>query len=52
MQIGLHLGKLGQKTNQKQSKIIVSAGTKTFESPKPINCKCHVNETYVIYVPP
>ena len=34
-----------QKTDQKQPKIVLSAGMKTFEISKLVNCKSDVNET-------
>ena len=34
-----------QKTNQKQPKIVLSAGMKTFEISKRVNCKSDVNES-------
>ena len=40
------------KTNQKQPKIVLSAGMKTFEIPKLVNCKSDVNETCPWYAPP
>ena len=33
-----------QKTDQKQPEIVLSAGMKTFEILKPVNCKSGVNE--------
>ena len=41
-----------QKTDQKQSKIVLSAGMKTFEISKLVNCKSDINETCPRYVPP
>ena len=34
-----------QKTDQKQPKIVFSAGTKTFQISKLVNCKLDVHET-------
>ena len=41
-----------QNTNYKQPKIVLSAGIKTFEISKLVNCKSGVNETCPKYVPP
>ena len=41
-----------QKTDQKQPKIVLSAGMKTFEISKLVNCKSDVNETCPRYAPP
>ena len=41
-----------QNTTQKQPKLVLSAGTKTFEIWKLGNYKSDVNETYMTYVPP
>ena len=41
-----------QKTDQKQSKIVLSAGMKTFEISILVNCKSDVNETCPRYAPP
>ena len=42
-----------QKTAQKQSKIVLSAGMKTFEISKLENYKqSDINETWPIFVPP
>ena len=41
-----------QKTDQKQPKIVVSAGMKTFKISKLVNCKSDVNETCPRYAPP
>ena len=41
-----------KKTDQKQPKIVLSAGMKTFEISKLVNCKSDVNETCPRYAPP
>ena len=41
-----------QKTDQKQTKIVLSAGMKTFEISILVNCKSDVNETCPRYAPP
>ena len=41
-----------QKTDQKQTKIVLSAGMKTFEILKLVNCKSDVNETCSRYARP
>ena len=41
-----------QKTTQKQPKIVLSAGMKTFEILKLENCKLDINETCPRYVSP
>ena len=43
---------MGKKTTQKQSKMILSAGWKTFKHGKLGNYKSHINETSLIYVRP
>ena len=40
-----------QKTDQKQPKIVLSAGMKTFEISKLVNCKSDINETCPRYSP-
>ena len=40
-----------QKTNQKLPKIVLSAGMKTFEISKPVNCKSDKKETCPRYAP-
>ena len=39
-----------QKTAQKQPKIVLSVGIKTFEISKLENCKSNINETWPRYV--
>ena len=41
-----------QKTAQRQPKIVLSAGMKTFEISKVENCKSDINETWPRYVSP
>ena len=41
-----------QKTDQKQPKIVLFAGMKTFEISKLVNCKPDINETCTRYAPP
>ena len=41
-----------QKTDQKQPKIVLSAGMKTFEISKLVNCKSDINETCPRHAPP
>ena len=41
-----------QKTTQKQPKIVLSAGMRTFEISKLENYKSDINETWPRYVPP
>ena len=41
-----------QKSNQKQPKLVLPAGKKTFEIWKLENYKSDVNETYMTYKPP
>ena len=41
-----------QKTDQKQPKIVLSSGVRTFEFSKLVNCKSDINETCPRYVPP
>ena len=41
-----------QKTAQKQPKIVLSAGMKTFETSKLENYKSDINETWPLYVSP
>ena len=41
-----------QKTDQKQPKIVLSAGMKTFEISKLVNCKSDISETCSRYAPP
>ena len=41
-----------EKTDQKQPKIVFSAGMKTFEISKLVNCISDINETCPRYGPP
>ena len=41
-----------QKTDQKQTKIVLSADMRTFETSKIVNCKSDINETCPRYAPP
>ena len=41
-----------QKTAQRQPKIVLSAGMKTFGISKVENCKSNINETWPRYVSP
>ena len=41
-----------QNTDQKQPEIVLSAGMKTFEILKPVNCKSDINEICARYVQP
>ena len=41
-----------QKTDQKQTKIVLSADMRTFEISKLVNCKSDINETCPRYAPP
>ena len=41
-----------QKTDQKQPKVVLSTGMKTFEISKLVKCKSDVDETCPRYAPP
>ena len=51
-QIWPHFSGYVQKTAQKQPKIVLSAGMKTFEISKLENYKSDINETWPRYVSP
>ena len=50
--IDIILGSTGQKTTQKQPKMTVSAGKKTFENLRLENYRFDIAKTYSLYVPP